>query len=84
MAIDNSSKRRSASSILSGMFGSSVTPNAGKPVSWRQNAGWGYVGIEVSAPVIVPTSGGYFKKFKIYLPDAMRVYLPETIKVTIG
>ena len=55
MAIDTAAKRRSASGILTGIVSVAQTPDAAQPVAWRQNAGWGYVGIP--ATPIPPGSG---------------------------
>ena len=49
MAIDTAEKRRSASAVGS-RRGKGVTPNASKPVGWRQQVGWGYSGIAPSPP----------------------------------
>lgn len=48
MAIDTAAKRRSVSGITYLVPG--VTPNASKPVAWRQQSGWGYSGIEPGEP----------------------------------
>ncbi len=55
MAIDTAEKRRSAAHVGS-RRGPGVTPNALKDAEWRQQAGWGYSGIAVSAPAADPGS----------------------------
>jgi len=45
MAINTAKKRRSVSSLWTGFYPSSVTPNVLKDVQWRQQSGWGYSGI---------------------------------------
>jgi len=45
MAIDNAEKRRSASQVISGLYGPGVTPKAAKGREWRQQTGWGYSGL---------------------------------------
>lgn len=53
MAIDNAEKRKSASQIVSGLFGPGVTPTATKDIEWRQQAGWGYSGISAASVTFV-------------------------------
>lgn len=45
MPIDTAAKRRSAAGVFFIPLGPGVTPNASKPVSWRQQAAWSYSGI---------------------------------------
>lgn len=45
-------KRRSVAGISGWPIHPSVTPDATKPVAWRQMVGWGYVGIAAIGPVI--------------------------------
>ncbi len=45
MAINSAEKRRNITGLLTGVFSVGVTPNAAKDVEWRQQAGWGYLGI---------------------------------------
>lgn len=52
MAIDNAEKRRSAAGVPFLPLGPGVTPNSSKDAEWRQQAGWGYSGISVTAVVI--------------------------------
>ncbi len=49
MAINNAEKRRSAGGVGFWIVGPGVTPNSSKDSEWRQQAGWGYSGILVSA-----------------------------------
>lgn len=49
MAIDTAQKRASAGSLFPGLP-ITQTPDAAKDQAWRQDAGWGYVGLLVSAP----------------------------------
>lgn len=46
MAIDTAAKRRSAAGVAFLPLGPGVTPDATKPVAWRQQSAWGYSGIE--------------------------------------
>ena len=48
MAIDTAERRRSVSQVITGLFGPAVTPNASKDREWRQQAGWGYSGIDLA------------------------------------
>ncbi len=50
MAIDTAEKRKSASGIQVILI-AGVTPNSSKDQEWRQEAGWGYSGIETASPV---------------------------------
>lgn len=50
MAIDTALKRRSAGAVGRRAPGAGVTPDALKPVAWRQSAAWGYAGIAPAAP----------------------------------
>ena len=60
MAIDTAAKRRSASGVGHRIGGRGVTPNAAKPVAWRQQAGWGYSGIETGeAETSAPLCGTF-------------------------
>lgn len=62
MAIDSASKRKSAAGVPFLPLGVGVTPDASKPVEWRQQAGWGYSGIAPATPEIVAeTPGGIFR-----------------------
>lgn len=47
MAIDTAEKRRGVAGLYTGFYPVAVTPNASKDIEWRQQAGWGYSGIEV-------------------------------------
>ncbi len=51
MAIDNAEKRRSAAGVGFFIVGPGVTPNASKDAEWRLQAGWGYSGIALGAPL---------------------------------
>ena len=55
MAIDSAEKRRSAAGVGFWVIGPGVTPNASQDGEWRQQAGWGYSGILVSAVVAAVT-----------------------------
>jgi hypothetical protein len=55
MAIDSAAKRRAIAGIIAGVTVVSVTPNGSQPIAWRQDAGWGYQGIETLAQAITPT-----------------------------
>lgn len=48
MAIDSAAKRRSAAVVAMVWMAPGITPNATKPVAWRQSVGWGYQGIDAS------------------------------------
>lgn len=50
--IDTAAKRRNISGIGSPTLIPGVTPNAAKPVGWRQQVGWGYSGITPIVPVV--------------------------------
>lgn len=50
MAIDSAEKRRSAAGAGVVTLLPGVTPNASKPVAWRQQAAWGYSGIAAGEP----------------------------------
>ena len=52
MAIDTAEKRKNIAGLYS-FVPVSVTPNASKDVEWRQQAGWGYAGINATSPPIV-------------------------------
>lgn len=56
MAIDTAAKRRSAGGVAFLPLGPGVTPDAAKPVAWRQQAAWSYSGISllVIDPEVVP------------------------------
>lgn len=54
MAIDTAAKRKAISGILSGLLLVGVTPDVLKPIGWRQNAGWGYSGIEAATVAATP------------------------------
>lgn len=43
--IDTAAKRRSAAGVPCLPQGPGVTPDAGKPIAWRQQSAWGYSGI---------------------------------------
>lgn len=55
MAIDTAVKRRSTAGVPFIPLGPGVTPNSDKDLAWRQQAAWGYSGIEVAtvAEIIV-------------------------------
>ncbi len=53
MPIDTAAKRKSAAATIGPPWLPGVTPNASKPVAWRQQAGWGYSGIAVTDEVVV-------------------------------
>lgn len=55
MPIDTAAKRRSISGIWTGFMPVSVTPDASKGATWRQDAGWGYQGIAVGDTPPPPT-----------------------------
>lgn len=55
MAIDSAEKRKSLSGIQHFLI-PGVTNNAALDGEWRQEAGWGYPGILVSAPVVASSS----------------------------
>lgn len=44
--IDTAAKRRSAAGVHFWPLSPGVTPDAAKPAAWRQQAGWGYSGID--------------------------------------
>lgn len=48
--IDTAAKRRSAAGTPFLPLGPGVTPDASKPVAWRQQAAWGYSGVAAGAP----------------------------------
>ena len=57
MAIDSALKRRSAAGLPGLPLGPGVTPDAARPLAWRQSAGWGYAGIAAgAAAVLVPVA----------------------------
>ena len=45
MSIDTEKKRRNVSALHTAITIVGVTPDALKPVDWRQAAGWGYLGV---------------------------------------
>lgn len=49
MPIDTAAKRRSAASVAGVPWVPGVTPDAAKPVAWRQQSGWGYSGVAAGA-----------------------------------
>lgn len=49
MAIDSAEKRRAISGIPFFPLGLGVTPNLAKDAEWRQQVGWSYSGIAVTA-----------------------------------
>ncbi len=51
MAIDTPAKRRSISGVAGVPLIPGITPDASKPVAWRQQVGWSYSGIAPSPPV---------------------------------
>ena len=53
MPIDTAAKRRSAAGVPFLPLGPGVTPDAAKPVAWRQQSAWGYSGVSAGAPVVV-------------------------------
>jgi len=53
VAIDSAAKRKAISGILSGIMLVGATPGA-VDVGWRQNAGWGYSGIEAATVAATP------------------------------
>lgn len=55
MAIDTAAKRKSASQTLTGLFGPGVTPDAANDAEWRQQVGWGYSGIAITATSFTQT-----------------------------
>ncbi len=55
MSIDTAAKRRNISGLMAGISIVGVTPDSAKPLAWRQQAGWGYSGVPVGAPVVVVT-----------------------------
>lgn len=55
MAIDTAQKRRSAGGVPYLPMGPNVTPDAAKPVAWRQESAWSYSGI----PPFTPATGGF-------------------------
>lgn len=53
MAIDSAAKRRNISGLLTGIV--SVGPDIGSTsLSWRQSAGWGYLGVELTTSTGAP------------------------------
>ena len=60
MAIDTAAKRKSAAGVPFLPLGPGVTPDASKPVAWRQQAAWGYSGIVAAAPSVVTYPIIYF------------------------
>lgn len=57
MAIDTAAKRQNVAGMPCLPLGPGVTPDAAKPVAWRQQAGWGYGGIAVSEAAAVEVVG---------------------------
>lgn len=57
MSIDTSERRRSASQLITGLFGPGVTPNATQDIEWRHQSGWGYSGIAGVVPVVTLPDG---------------------------
>lgn len=55
MAIDTAQKRRSVS-VIQAYFSPTPTPDAAKPIEWRQEVAWGYAGISPTPPP--PVTGG--------------------------
>lgn len=53
MPIDSAEDRRAAAGVGAHPLGPAVTPNAGHDGEWRQQAGYGYSGILVSAAVLL-------------------------------
>lgn len=51
MAIDTREKRQSVAWLIP-VSAPSVTPNASKDQEWRQQAGWGYMGILADEPAL--------------------------------
>lgn len=54
MAIDTAAKRRAISGLLAGLTIVGVTMDATPDIAWRQNAGWGYSGIEAATVAATP------------------------------
>ena len=55
MAIDSAEKRRNLVGLITGLQPVGVTPNVAKDAEWRQEAGWGYMGIAAFSPTTEPT-----------------------------
>jgi hypothetical protein len=69
--IDTAANRRSAAGVPFLPVGPGVTPDAGKPAAWRQQAGWGYSGIPAAqATPTAANPGGVFRR----LGDVGRVF----------
>lgn len=52
MAIDSAEKRASAAWTVTGLGVNTVTPNASPDQEWRQESGWGYMGVAAGDPVV--------------------------------
>lgn len=51
MAIDTAEKRKSAGAVAGyAWIAPGVTPNAAADLAWRQQAGWGYSGVNPAPP----------------------------------
>lgn len=58
MAIDSAEKRRNIAALWTGFTAVGVTPDALKGAAWRQEAGWGYMGIPAAGPAPPPVTSG--------------------------
>lgn len=54
MPIDTAAKRRSAADVGFLPLTPGVTPNATKPLAWRQSVAWGYLGVPTGNTPIPP------------------------------
>lgn len=52
MPIDTAADRRSAGGMAFLPLGPGVTPDAAKPLAWRQQSAWGYSGIAIAGVVL--------------------------------
>ncbi len=64
MPVDTAAKRRSAAAVGFPPWVPGVTPDAAKPVAWRQQGGWGYSGIASGDPVVpAPSVDGSYPRW---------------------
>lgn len=71
MAINTREKRQAVAGIPAIPLGPNVTPNSSKDIEWRQEAAWGYPGIQADVPpqpvhfTIVSAMPGFGMKHRV-------------------
>lgn len=83
MAIDTAAKRRSAAGVPFLPLGPGVTPDASKPVAWRQQSAWGYSGIETTETEVVrgPITGTVRLLTKVSATILLRKKVTGTVSI---